>query len=583
MLTVEYLKDGLSTHDPVAELKLVHQDELPLEGSSVDDESDEDEDEEDDEAMDIDEKPTIDRATSPDFSWLPPLPGTAPKSTSAELAQPGRRLSTVETPQSAPASIVDRYRIRIPFASSSLASRSTPYTDPPRAPERPYAPATSSLPSLIQTYAATRSEPSLTLRQTDTRRQAFELLRRQIAPPDKYSPSASLSYPNIPAPPRISPIVPSYSSDETLHPPLLPINPDPSSSLLSQLVHSIQTPHLPPDLRERLTSLRPPLPQKKDNGEPILYGPPTRGPDTAALLRAKGKPWNPEDEAFLYATWDSGPKGIKKWGRGELPTGKKVIRHVKGDEAPRRPEGYKPPVEVKRTVKLSLGRGNTSLSPNPATTSAIVTDDSPAPAQATVVSPSTTPASMTLTLPTLPSSSASGPTLTIPVPDNRATLPTISPASTLSVPLPDNRAALSPIATPSPGPATPGGGPTLKLKLGVRSLTPNTGPASPAPSSGNILPGVMANSIAQPSASGSISATSIGPAVPSAELGPASANGHQPHGFETSIFSGNHTFDADAARTNLEGSSAASPAYIAPVSTSEQALTFRDDSTMDQD
>lgn len=401
----------------------MHDDQRP----ELEEEEAEEEESEDDESMEIDNPEPVHLNPPPDFAWLPPLPGTV----KLQPSEPGKPAdTTAELPQAAPASIADRYRVRIPFASSSFALRATPYVDPPAPPDRPLPGATSSLPSLIETYNATRAEPSLTLRQTDTRRQALELLRRHIAPPDRFSPSASLSAPNFPPAPRVSPIVPSHS--DTLPPQLLPINPNPTT-LLSQLVHTIQSPHLPPDLRERLTSLRPPLAQKRD-GEPILYGPPVRGPDTAALLRAKGKPFTPEDEAWLYATWDSGPKGIKKWGKAELPTGKKVIKHVIGEEAPRR-AGPPPEEKEKRTLKLSLSRGSASASPGMG-----AKDASPGPA------PPATPG-------------AGGAPMTL-------TIPAVGNASHLS---------------PSPTPGTPGT--SLKLKL-AWNLNAAKNDAIPGPMSG---------------------------------------------------------------------------------------------------
>ena len=100
---------------------------------------------------------------------------------------------------------------------------------------------------------------------------------------------------------------------------------------------------------------------------PILYGEPVRGADDAALAKARGKQSNPEDEAFLRATWDSGPKGIEKWSQGRLPTGRKVVQSGVGEEKPREPEG----AGAAGTLRLKLagavggGSGHAGGSGNP--------------------------------------------------------------------------------------------------------------------------------------------------------------------------------------------------------------------------
>jgi hypothetical protein len=202
---------------------------------------------------------------------------------------------------------------------------------------------------LLETYKATASEPSVSLRQTDLRRQATEILRRSVASPDKFSPADTLSFP-LPGP-RVSPIIPSHS--DTLPPRLLPVNPD-REGMLSSLVHQMHSPHLPPKLRERLTHLRPPQPQTKTgqkDSPPIFYGEPVRGPDLAALNKARGKPSDPSEEQYLRYTWDSGPRGADKWSRGRMPTGRKVIKSGQGEDVPREPE---------HTGKLRLDAGATS-------------------------------------------------------------------------------------------------------------------------------------------------------------------------------------------------------------------------------
>ena len=310
----EGLRQGLGVDEAVAEMRLV-------EGKEKDesDESDEgDESDEDDVKMDI--EPI--RFASPDLSWLPSTTTNAPY-------QDEITPSTILTPAT---SIADRYRRRIPWEQSQLSAR--PFVDPPK-PTINLPPGTSSFAKLSTAFAATAGAPSVAMRQTPLRQQLTEILRLHVAPSDAYIPSDTLISPI--APPRTTPIVPSHS--DTIPPRFIPLDPDPKS-MLASLVHQIHSPQLPPALRERLTSVRPPVAQMRD-GKPILYGEPVRGPSEAALAKARGKTAEAEhaDQGWLRATWDSGPKGSEKCGRGRLPTGRKVVQSGQGEEKPRVPEG----------------------------------------------------------------------------------------------------------------------------------------------------------------------------------------------------------------------------------------------------
>ena len=342
----EAVRKGVGLPGALAEMKLVPDDEVPEADSE-----DEDVVKEDD-LMDMDFFQRKLRSPS-DLSWLPPLPGAE------EIHAPTTMDHTHAHPSipSSDLSISERYRKRIPYASSTL-STSREFVDP----ASDYAPRDltqppSSFPALLSAYESSSREPSIAFRQTHYRQQASELLRRFVAPPEAFSPSDTLSS-HLP-PPRVTPIVPSHSDSIPPHP--VPINPDPHSGLLSSLVHRMQSPHLPPSLRERLTSIRPPVPLKRDD-KPILYGEPVRGPSEVALARAKGKqPEHPEDEGFLRATWDSGPKGAEKWGKGRLATGKKVVQSGEGEAKPREPPGRRllepkleSPAETPGTSKIRL-------------------------------------------------------------------------------------------------------------------------------------------------------------------------------------------------------------------------------------
>lgn len=348
----ERLDEGRGVEEALAEMRLVPEapdgDDESMEEGSEGDSEDSDDLEADNDRMDIDAdtdvKPHLRLKPDPS-TWLPPLPG--------EYA-PAPDIVLPQSHQAAPTSTAEKYRRAIPFAGSLLSSK--PFEDPPT-PSSPVLlpPPSSSFPSLLGTYQAIASEPSVSLRQTDLRRQATEILRRSVASAEQFSPSDTLIFP-LPGP-RVSPIIPSHSDTQTTSH-LLPVNPD-RSGMLSSLVHQMHSPHLPPKLRERLTSLRPPLAQTRNgakDGEPIFYGDPVRGPDQAALNKAKGKPTDPSEETYLRYTWDTGPRGADKFGKGKLPTGKKVVKSGQGETVPREPE-------TTRTLKFRLGDATSPAGP----------------------------------------------------------------------------------------------------------------------------------------------------------------------------------------------------------------------------
>lgn len=348
-LTAGYLRDGLSISDGV-ERRFVLVEESEDE-DLLDEEEEEDVEEEwnpeaevgsdaeqpKDEVMDVDGRNELltpppsppprrvsYRPRSPDMSWLPPLP-----TADVQVVDAGTGAADVPDTTPAPQSIADRYRRPVAYRNSQLAE-TREFDEPPKpatSPEVP--PAPSSFSSLVKTYEATLTEPSVALRQTDGRRQAADLLRLTVGNPDKFSTKDTL-FQALP-PPHVSPIVPSHS--DVLPTRLLPVNPN-QGGVISSLVHQIRTPFLPPTLRERLTSLRPPQAQMNDN-KPVLFGEPIRGADDAALAKARGKATGEEVQAFFRATWDSGPHGSEKWTRGRLPSGRKVVKAVEGAVAPR--------------------------------------------------------------------------------------------------------------------------------------------------------------------------------------------------------------------------------------------------------
>ena len=333
------------------------------------------------------------RFPSPDFSWLPPIPDLTiqqpePNSPSA-TTRPRHAVESIAVPSA----IVDRYRTRIPFASSSLTTQTT-YNTPQNPPNKRLPSGTTSLTDLISTYADTKGEMSVSIRPNGYRLQALDLLRRQIAAPEGYSPHDSLVIKGSVAGPRFTPIA--------VPPRPVAVNPA-QDGILSRLLHSIQSANLPSELRERLTTLRPPLAQKRD-GQPITYGPGLRGADDAALARAQGKEALKEDEVYSYATWDSGPRGLEKFNRPNLPRGKKVIRYVEGEDIPRqekRKASQPPPGDVGpsgglgRTLKIRLGD---SVSPAPPAISPIPSPGLNLTGTASTTPPVNTPGGTTLRL-----------------------------------------------------------------------------------------------------------------------------------------------------------------------------------------
>ena len=387
----EAMREGLGVDEAIAEMRLVSEDEFTT--GEVDEEDVEEDlprvkgmpnghspDNVKIEPLD-DSSPrdlSLPRNQSPDMSWLPPLPGQDTQ-TQVQVVKPDPEHQFLPSPAS---TIAERYRKRIPFSQSQLGA-SRPFVEPSNNyPPFHSGPAPSSLQSLVEVYKATAGEPSIALRPSHLREQATDLLRRTIASPDDYSPEDTLISP-LP-PPRTTPIVPSHSESNTIPPHPLPLDPD-RTGLLSSLVHQIKSPHLPPTLRDRLTSIRPPIPQKRlDGGAHILFGEPVKGPSLAALTRAKGKqPEAGEDEGLLRATWDSGPSGMEKWGRGTLPTGKKVVQSGQGESRPRLPPGTRaedrPSVDggvngdgAARSLRVRLpsygGEVSGSLNPSPLAT-----------------------------------------------------------------------------------------------------------------------------------------------------------------------------------------------------------------------
>ncbi|TYJ54409.1 hypothetical protein B9479_004919 [Cryptococcus floricola] len=317
----DHLRDGLLIDEGMGEMRLVAEEDMP-------DESDEDEAMESDDGVKSEpgERESFLRSRSPDLSWLPPLPdGDAPVPSTQDITAPPPPVQL----ESAPKSIADRYRRPIPYASSQL-SQAYPFVPPPPPADPPTLPQpTTSLPSLVATYGAIAADPSISLRQNDLRRQAAEILRRSIAPVDEFTPKDTLS--THLAPIRASPIVPSHS--DLLPPKLIPVNPS-SDGLLSSLVQNMSSPYLPPALRDRLTSLRPPVAQMR-NDEAVLYGSAVRGPDDMVLAKTLGKQQQ-HPEAYLRRTWNPGPRGADKFGRRALPMGKKVVWGQEGESVPRR-------------------------------------------------------------------------------------------------------------------------------------------------------------------------------------------------------------------------------------------------------
>jgi hypothetical protein len=318
-LGTELKNEGLDGRDVeglnLGELRLVQEQEVPerwWDDEVEEDEGDEMEVDEDEDAEQL--KPFDFRHASPDMSWLPPLPGGEQTPQIQQVTTLPAENTEAPSQVAIPAStqtIAERYRRPIPH-NTSQHSQSHTFRDPPNTyPPPKLSQSPSSFPSLIKTYEAAATEPSVSSFLNPLRAQALEILRRQS---DLVNSSTSLSPPSSLPPPRSTPYVPTHS--ETLPTHSIPLNPSPHpSSILNPLLHTINSPHLPPTLRERLTHIRPPQPQVRD-GEALYYGEPIRGPDTAALAKARGKQGEGE-ESWVRATWDSGPKGLEKWGKGE--------------------------------------------------------------------------------------------------------------------------------------------------------------------------------------------------------------------------------------------------------------------------
>ncbi|WVR04301.1 hypothetical protein IAU60_001301 [Kwoniella sp. DSM 27419] len=421
----QYLQDGLSVDEGVAHMRLVPEEEY--ESESDDDRDGDQPMDQDDDAdgavkLEHNEDGTEDAAVklaprepsphrrpwyrhqSPDMSWLPPLPGqSAPATTDVQRAErplPESSAAEDPMPEVQAQSIADRYRRPVPYASSQL-SQAHPFHDPPKSAIPNLPPAPSSLPHLISAYAAIASEPSIAARQTNQRLQAQELLRHSISTVDSFNPAPTLTSPIPPV--RASPIVPVHCEEQPVPPRFIRVNPN-RNGLLTSLLDQTQSTYLPATLKERLVSLRPPVPQLRDD-KPIFYGDPVRGPDDAALVKARGK--HVEDamqEVYLRHTWDSGPRGMEKWSRGALPRGKKVVQSKEGELAPREEEGARKRVrEDPAPVKLRLPSfgpvspgevsGQTLPAPQAQQHQATSTSNSSAPAP-----PSRSP-SLSLTLP----------------------------------------------------------------------------------------------------------------------------------------------------------------------------------------
>ncbi|KAL7423311.1 hypothetical protein Q5752_002612 [Cryptotrichosporon argae] len=323
------LRDGLSVDEGIR-LHYVPRDDNDMD---VDSEEEEGEDEPDDAMPDVKHDVSF-RSQTPPLAWLP-LPSG---SSSGPSRARGVVASDIEADLDAPATLADRYRKPVPYASSQLAQE-RPF-DPPKVPApTSLPPAPSSFPSLLAAYKATASEISVTPRQNEVRRQAAEIARSIAAHPEAFSPPDTLSTPLTP--PHATPIVPSHTETASYQAHMVPANPR-RGGMLSTLVHSIRSPHLPPVLRERLTALRPPAPHKAAP----TFGEPVRGPSDAALARARGKPADAEQELYLRATWDSGPHGLER-AKGKLPTGRKVVASGEGEMKPRG-------LEVRKAEPLKL-------------------------------------------------------------------------------------------------------------------------------------------------------------------------------------------------------------------------------------
>lgn len=387
-------KEGL------AELSFMPDEEVEriLRMQSVTEADDDDEDEDDEMAVDadatlveeLDRGPALPdpwRSGSPDFSWLPPIPsadGSLPGPHSPTRAQPTSKTAPTIAPLSTNMSLLERYERRIPYSASQLAQSRT-FTDPPRPPGAwPPAlpPGSSSLPSLIEVWAKTSKRGvSSTLPQHEYRKHITSLLRLSVAPADELSPRDTLAG-AMPAP-RASPFVPSYSETQNLPAHPVPIDPHPTG-MLAQLVRQVRSPHLPPKLRDRLLSVRPPVLQKRD-GQPIKYQAPVPGPSRAALELARGKqPPEDEEEELLYPTWgDLKYDGTPRWKIGALPSDSAVKISKTGEATPRRINMAQGEAMPRRIVMTpGYGVGASAARQGQAEAQAQAQDQDPAPAPA---------------------------------------------------------------------------------------------------------------------------------------------------------------------------------------------------------
>ena len=216
------------------------------------------------------------------------------------------------------------------------------------------------------------------MREMPLRQQSADLLRRVIASGEEFSPQDTLCV-QIPGP-RSTPIVPSHpvleaepkareerskarqaemnapdtdpkrikelrseqeADKETVVPEFIPpraipLNPS-KDGVLTQLIHQIRSPHLPPNLRERLSSIRHPVPMRyaivdTDGKRQVLNGPVfepvVAGPSTVALAKARLKPVDATmDPGLVQPTWPMAPRGLARWSAG-LPEDDVVQRGV---------------------------------------------------------------------------------------------------------------------------------------------------------------------------------------------------------------------------------------------------------------
>jgi hypothetical protein len=351
----------------------VPSDEIPLEMDDEDEGGDGDTDAAGDVDMDADDRQhgafQI-RPSSPDMSWLPPLPGDGPppapisslSRSPSRSPEPGPIAPLPSSSTSAPAPkadkddvpLITKYLTLVPASASSLApsEQFLPGEGPehavPTTVHRPPPARTrvSTLPALMAAYEALNQEGTAFFQRTELRQQAHRLLAHSICPADFDTPEATLTYP-LPGP-RVSMALPSYpepspgggaDADDPPFPiPALLVNPHPTG-ILSRLVREMRSPFLPPALRKELLHLSPPPAQMQkgpDGEKPVLYDEPVRGPDRASLAEAHGKPApvDPGAQRFYRYTFDTG-RQPEMYARKLVTTGKKVVQSGVGEETPR--------------------------------------------------------------------------------------------------------------------------------------------------------------------------------------------------------------------------------------------------------